>query len=86
MIKFSVVTNNTIPFKVQQNKISFTTEVGRIVYLDMPWYEGDYTVTPTFEDQVLETKQHAMSNDLTVEEIPLFEVSNETGTTLIIGG
>lgn len=49
-------------------------------------YEGEYEVTPKVEEQVLPTKGKGMKEDVTVKAIPVFEVSNEHGTTFIIGG
>ena len=49
-------------------------------------YEGPYTVTPVFRDQVLETTDLLMTDDITVKEIPVAEVSNPAGgVTLTIG-
>lgn len=49
-------------------------------------YTGDYDVIPKVVDQVLETKNLSMTDDVTVKEIPTHEVSNDYGTTIIIGG
>ena len=49
-------------------------------------YTGDYEVIPKVVDQVLETKNLGMTDDVTVKEIPTHEVSNDYGTTIIIGG
>ena len=49
-------------------------------------YTGDYEVIPKVVDQVLETKNLSMTDDVTVREIPIHEVSNNFGTTIIIGG
>ena len=49
-------------------------------------YTGDYEVTPKSVSQVLETKNLSMTDDVTVKEIPIHEVSNNFGTTIIIGG
>lgn len=53
----------------------------------VPFYEGEYVVTPKVEsDSVLSTKGKQMQQDVTVLKIPQFEVSNESGgKTLIIG-
>lgn len=51
-----------------------------------PTYEGSYHVIPKVTDQVLPTEQKVMADDLTVEEIPIYETSNESGKTIIIGG
>jgi hypothetical protein len=49
-------------------------------------YEGDYVVTPQAEGQVLKTAQKLMRDDVTIEAIPFFEVSNNSGgTTVYIG-
>lgn len=53
----------------------------------LPYYEGEYEVTPKWEDIVLETKQKSMRDDVTVTEIPYLEVENpQGGVTVVIGG
>lgn len=53
---------------------------------DLPTYEGDYSVTPSATAQSLATAGKTMTNDITVEEIPYYEVNNvEGGTTVNIG-
>lgn len=53
----------------------------------LPWYEGEYEVTPKWENIVLETKQKSMKDDVTVTEIPYLEVENpQGGVTVVIGG
>lgn len=47
-------------------------------------YTGPYSVIPKIYQQILETKNKLMSDDVTVEEIPYTEVSNISGTTVII--
>ena len=49
-------------------------------------YEGAYVVTPLSTEQTLETTGKTMQEDVTVLPIPYFETSNETGTTVYIGG
>ena len=50
-------------------------------------YEGPYSVTPQFEDQVLETKDKLMLDDVTVDAIAVSSVSNPAGgRTVYIGG
>ena len=46
-------------------------------------YAGNYTVVPKVEKQVLKTKQKVMTADLTVTEIPVYEVSNTSGGTTV---
>ena len=51
-----------------------------------PTYEGPYVVTPDFTDQVLETAEKMMSDDVIVNEIPVAEVTNPAGgLTLTVG-
>lgn len=56
------------------------------VYKDAPPYEGDYVVTPKVSEQTLPTADKLLSEDVTIKEIPYFEVSNESGgNTVFIG-
>jgi hypothetical protein len=48
-------------------------------------YEGSYTITPSIEEQTLETQNKLMINDLVIEEIPNLIVPNEYGDTFYIG-
>lgn len=49
-------------------------------------YEGSYTVIPSVESQTLETASKTMADDLLVESIPFYEVSNTAGgVTVTIG-
>lgn len=50
-------------------------------------YDGDYIVIPkAFTEQVLETKEKKMEDNVTVKEIPYYETSNiEGGSTVYIG-
>ena len=50
-------------------------------------YEGSYKITPAIESQTLPTADRHMQADLTVLEIPYYEVGNtQNGKTIIIGG
>lgn len=50
-------------------------------------YTGEYEITPKVTSQVIETADKHMISDLTVKEIPYYEVSNQAnGKTIIIGG
>lgn len=51
----------------------------------LPDYKGEYEITPTIEDQTLPTKNRSLREDIVVKKIPTYEVSNEYGTTFIIG-
>lgn len=50
------------------------------------YYEGDYNVTPHFSEQVLETEDKVMRDDVTILEIPVVRTSNPYGgDTIVIG-
>jgi hypothetical protein len=49
-------------------------------------YEGSYEVIPKVTAQSLPTKEKYLLKDVTIKEIPFFEVSNlEGGQTIYIG-
>lgn len=55
---------------------------------DYAKYTGEYEVTPKIDEEtVLDTAHKVLSDNVTVREVPMFEVTNEAGgNTLIIGG
>lgn len=51
------------------------------------YYHGEYRVIPKFNEQVLETNDKIMQDDVTVEEIPVYKTENlGGGYTVVIGG
>ena len=49
-------------------------------------YNGNYTVTPSVEEQTLKTANKKMLEDVTVKKIPFYETSNLSGgNTVYIG-
>ena len=48
-------------------------------------YTGDYLVIPSTIGQVLKTKGKMMRDDVTITAIPTYAVSNDSGTTYVIG-
>ena len=64
-----------------------TASGGVAVWQDLPKYGGTYTVTPEVgAGQTLETAGKYLTNDVTVNAIPDYEVTNEAGgNTFIIG-
>lgn len=53
---------------------------------NVEYYEGDYDVTPAVNSQTLDTAKKFMGDDVTVNPIPFFDVSNTAGgTTVYIG-
>jgi len=62
----------------------------RFVNVDVPQcggehYEGSYEVTPSSSEQILETKNKTMIDNLIVNPIPYSVVDNEKGLTVTIG-
>lgn len=52
----------------------------------LPDYSGEYIITPSVEEQTMQTKNRTMTNDVTILAIPYAEVSNSTGgKTVTIG-
>ena len=71
--------------EVNDNIIEFEVEEG-IGTGTLPPYEGEYIVTPRKVEQVLETNDKRMTDDVTVEAISYIEVGNlGGGTTATIG-
>ena len=61
--------------------------VGKLgLVADREEYDGEYIVTPSRVATDLKTKHKVMRGDIHVKEIPYYETSNETGTTIYIGG
>lgn len=56
------------------------------IHDNAPEYEGEYEVTPKFVAQTLPTADKILTKDLTIEEIPYTEVTNNSGgKTVTIG-
>lgn len=65
--------------------LGFGGEIVPVVISELAPYTGAYTVTPKPAAQRLATRQKRMTDDVTVQAIPYYEVSNESGTTVTIG-
>lgn len=58
---------------------------GRIIYAGGDPYTGEYEVTPqAYESVTLYTNGKIMGADITVHEVPYYETSNISGTTVYI--
>lgn len=70
---------------IDDSEIMFEIEEG-IGTGTLPPYEGEYVVTPRKVDQILETNDKRMTDDVTIEAISYIEVGNlGGGTTATIG-
>lgn len=49
-------------------------------------YDGPYTAVPGTEPVTLKTRDRYLTKDITVFQIPYWETSNTSGTTVFIGG
>lgn len=79
--------NSIIPIKFVQTECTFNTDFGEVILVKTDEvYEGDYNVIPRVYQQVLETKDKLMLDDVTVEIIPLAKTINlSNGYTVTIG-
>lgn len=63
------------------------TEFGEIQtltkYVGGDPYEGEYSVTPRTEQQTIPTKDKVMLEDVTVQAIPFYNVSNNSGGSTV---
>lgn len=77
-----IITRNAV-----EQKVNIEQDVIIVpVYEDAPPYEGEYKVTPKVSEQTLPTAKKLLSEDVTIKEIPYFEVSNTSGgNTVYIG-
>ena len=84
-VKFSELNSNFNPsFGDSKLKPKFNPSFGEVQIVNIsktnPPYEGNYTVTPSTENEItLETAQKLMLADVKVEKIPYAEVSNNKG-------
>ena len=71
----------------QTQRLKLNMEQVRIVYEDMPEYEGEYSVVPQpYDATVLPTRNKAMRDDMIVTAIPYYEATNpQGGYTVTIG-
>lgn len=64
--------------------VGLTATIG-VSGITLPNYDGEYTIIPKVEDQILETKNRITRENITVKEIPYSETSNIYGYTVNIG-
>ena len=85
-IKGSIASKKSLKGSITtKEKISGFVNVGGTIRQES--YDGSYEVTPTIEQQILQTKNKTMINDLTIKSIPYSEVTNTSnGITVTIGG
>ena len=88
MTILKVTDQNPIHLKVAN--ASSHLRVGETVYVIEDHgeiYDGEYEVSPTFEDQTLHTEHKYMTNDVIVDAIEVSRTTNPSGgKTVYIGG
>nr|DAZ74436.1 MAG TPA: hypothetical protein [Caudoviricetes sp.] len=67
----------------QQHAVS--VRITGTAVVSAPEYAGPYDITPLLSAQTLPTAKRLMQQDVIIEKIPQYEVSNDYGTTLILG-
>lgn len=67
----------------QQSAVS--VRITGTAVVSAPEHAGPYDITPLFSAQTLPTAKRLMQQDVIIEKIPQYEVSNDYGTTLILG-
>lgn len=78
IIKLHVSDESNDSLKITSDRVNITTTSGDP-------YQGPYIVTPLAnEQQILNTKFKYMSDDVTVNKVPYYETSNDSGTTVYI--
>lgn len=89
MPKLSLRTGDDVKLSLKTGgtaSISLSSDI-EVVDNILPDYTGEIEITPTTEDQILETKDLSVRSNVTVFAIPYFETSNLSGGyTAIIGG
>ncbi len=86
MIRFNVLPKPAINFSVKSEENRITVEKASVVYMGGEPYDGEYEVIPRLTQQILETKDKLLEQDLVIEKIPITSVSNQSGgNTIIIG-
>lgn len=84
-IKGSIASKKSLKGSITtKEKISGFVNVGGMIQQES--YDGSYEVIPTIGQQILQTKNKTMVNDLTIKSIPYSEVTNTSnGITVTIG-
>lgn len=84
-IQFTVQENQTISFVISDGgSLNFNTDLNYSIS-EHNTYAGPYIVIPKVYDQILETDDLLMSDDVTVKEITYSVTQNEKGLTAQIG-
>lgn len=84
-VTFSEPTEMNLPVEFAETDAMTDADFGaiQVVHTDAQTYSGDYVVTPKVKAQTLSTKQKVMLDDVTIKEVPVYRVSNNSGGTTV---
>lgn len=78
-IEFDILENPVIEFNISNDPIiDFDIEIGNSGQM-LPIYDGPYEVTPRVKEQLLNTSNKSMTNDVKIFSIPYATTSNIAG-------
>lgn len=88
-VKFTELAKN-IPVKFKENTKLFNAKFGEVHTVTKlvggEQFEGEYIVTPKVKEQILQTRNKVLVEDMTIKAIPIFNVTNNSGgNTVYIG-
>ncbi len=73
--------DDLVEIETDFSELTYVTE-----YIGGDPYQGKYEVIPTVEEQILQTKEKVLADDIKILEIPYYDVSNTAGgSTVYIG-
>lgn len=87
-----MIVNNTLyvdlEMAVSKETVDLDLELGyNVSSIEGDIYDGEYMVSPSFEEQVLNTKNKVLTDDVTIGAINVSRISNpQGGNTVYIGG
>ena len=72
---------------LQESNQKFDVSFGEIQFIALPEtkavYAGSYEITPKITEQILDTKQKYMKDDLKINAVPCYDVSNPAGGSTV---
>lgn len=78
--------DQTLSPAVAQDAQNVAPALSIAITLPAPEYDGPYEVTPAVDKQIMPTDQKLMTDDMTINAIPYYDVSNTSGgSTVYIG-
>lgn len=84
-VLFSEAKETEMVVQCSESGCELTPDFGEIqkIHVGGEVYRGEYTVTPKVSGQVVPTKGKLLLDDMTINPIPFFNVSNTTGGSTV---